>query len=71
MWVIRPLTPGEVLASWDVPKKLGQLGELEDVLKRVLMGDMFTPLKIWHSVLEDLKPLSNKILLAKNVMPQE
>jgi hypothetical protein len=67
---IRPLTPGEVLACWDVPEKLGQLGGSEDV-KRALMGDIFTPLKIRKNALEDIKHLSNKLLSAKDVMPQE
>jgi hypothetical protein len=70
MWVIRNLTPGEVLACWDVPKKCGPLGGSDDV-KRALMGDIFTPLKIRQSVLEDIKPVSDKLLSTEDVKPQE
>jgi hypothetical protein len=30
MWVMRPLTPSEVISCWDVPEKLGQLIDTAD-----------------------------------------
>jgi hypothetical protein len=35
------------------------------------MGDLFTPLKIRRCVLEDIKPLSDNLLLAQDALPQE
>jgi hypothetical protein len=61
MWVIRPLTPSEVIACWDVPKKLGRLFETKD--DRIsLMKEMFGPLKIRQLALEDLRPFMSKFL---------
>jgi hypothetical protein len=61
MWVIRPLTPSEVIACWDVPKKLGRLFETKD--DRIsLMKEMFGPLKIQQLALEDLRPFMSKFL---------
>jgi hypothetical protein len=65
LWVIRSLTPGEVLSCWDVPEKLGLLVESEEV-KRALMHGMFTPLKIWQAVLEDLAVELNKVIMAED-----
>lgn len=58
MWVVRALTPGEVLACWDVPEKLGQLAKTNE-LKGLIMREMFTPLKICQTVLEEISPVLN------------
>jgi hypothetical protein len=61
MRVIRPVTPSEVIACWDVPKKLGQLFETED--DRIsLMKEMFVPLKTRQLALEDLRPFMVQFL---------
>jgi hypothetical protein len=60
-WVIRSLTPAEALSCWDVPEKLGQLAGTDEA-KRMLMKDMFTPLKSRQMVLEDLIPLLPKLI---------
>jgi hypothetical protein len=65
MWVIRVLTPSEVLACWDVPEKLGQLTKTDDG-KRSLMRVMFTPIKIRQAILEDLFPFMPGLLGKEN-----
>jgi hypothetical protein len=65
LWVIRSLTPGEVLSCWDVPEKLGLLVESEEV-KRALMHGVLTPLKIRQAVLEDLAVKLNKVIMAED-----
>jgi hypothetical protein len=61
MWVIRPLSPAEVISCWDVPEKLGHLiGTNEG--KAALMKEIFTPSKIRQSVLEEIRPLLDKLI---------
>jgi hypothetical protein len=61
LWVIRSLTPVELLSCWDVPEKLGQLLETERE-KLEVMKEVFTPLKIRQSVLEDVRTLMPQLL---------
>jgi hypothetical protein len=48
MWVIRALTPAEVLVCWGVPEKLGHLTRTEEAKRESTRG-IFTPIKIWQS----------------------
>jgi hypothetical protein len=65
MWVIRPLSPSEVIACWDVPEKLGRLLDTEDD-RIALMRGMFTPLKIRQAVLEEVNPMMTRLLKPEN-----
>jgi hypothetical protein len=48
-------------SCWDVPEKLGQLAGTDET-KRLLMKEMFIPLKSRQVILEDLVPLMPKLL---------
>jgi hypothetical protein len=61
MWVIRTLTPVEVLSCWGLPEKLGHLAKTDEGKRKIMKG-MFTPIKIWQAVLENLAPIMSELL---------
>jgi hypothetical protein len=64
MWVIRSLSPSELLACWDVPEKLGHLAGTSQG-KEDIMNCMFTPIKIRQAALEDLAPVMSELMMSR------